>query len=345
MPSPSTDVLAIGELLIDLIGADEGVGLEETTRFDRFQGGSPANLCRTLALAGRRPALAACVGADGLGGHARAELAAHGVDTQYVATSPHAPTSLVVLARSAETAEFTVYRHADALIEPAHVPDAALRDASIVHTTCFALSRTPARSTILDAAARLRDAEEAAGEDAEHEDSAEPAVRAEHAGGAAGSGRTTLTLDANYAPAVWPDRFEAQGIVKEFCRYGPLVKVSSDDLARLFGEEPDGDSVSLDPAAGPDEAIARLHDWGAPLVCWTRGARGSVVSWEGGARREAVPAPEVEVVDATGAGDAFWAGFLHAWLRGDAPPDCARTGSHLAAQKLTHPGPLTEVQL
>jgi fructokinase len=310
------DVLAIGELLADLIGTEPADGLADTDRFDRFQGGSPANLVRTLSLAGRHAALAASVGDDGLGRYLRRSLAERGVNTDYIRSIEGVPTSLVLLARSAETAEFSVYRHADTLIEPGHVPTDALHESRIVHTTCFALSRTPARSTILDVAARCGsagDASEGAGADA-------PSA--------------TLSIDVNYAPSVWPDRSEARRIVEAFCSHAPLVKVSTDDLQRLFAR-PDEASVDL------DEAVQTLHAWGARLVCWTRGPAGSVVSWDGGRRREQVPALDVEVVDATGAGDAFWAGFLHAWLDENPPPACARTGASFAAKKLAQAGPLT----
>ncbi len=312
----SIDVLAIGELLADLIGTETAGGLADTSRFERYQGGSPANLCRTLALAGRQPALVACVGEDGLGTFLRRELAEHGVDTTAVRATPHAPTSLVLLARSAGTAEFSAYRHADPLLEPAHVPDDMLAAARIVHTTCFALSRSPARSTLLDVAARVAP-RASPPEDRDDE-------------------RAVLSIDANYAPSVWPARSEARTVVKAFCRHRPLVKVSTDDLDRLFAS-PDAPDGRTDPR----DAVETLHRWGARLVCWTRGADGSVVSWDGGAQQTTVPAPQVEVVDATGAGDAFWAGFLHAWLRDAPPPDCAATGARVAARKLSQAGPLT----
>ncbi len=46
----------------------------------------------------------------------------------------------------------------------------------------------------------------------------------------------------------------------------------------------------------------------APVIITKRGPHGCVVTWPGG--RQEVPAPTVEVVDSTGAGDAFAAGFL-----------------------------------
>lgn len=44
-----------------------------------------------------------------------------------------------------------------------------------------------------------------------------------------------------------------------------------------------------------------------------------------------MPAPRVDAVDPTGAGDAFNAGFLSAWLRGGQPAHCLATGNAVGA--------------
>jgi sugar/nucleoside kinase (ribokinase family) len=55
---------------------------------------------------------------------------------------------------------------------------------------------------------------------------------------------------------------------------------------------------------------------GAPVIVTKRGAEGCVVTWPGGSER--VAAPSVAVIDTTGAGDAFSAGFLIGERREDA---------------------------
>ena len=137
-----------------------------------------------------------------------------------------------------------------------------------------------------------------------------------------------LSVDVNFAPRSDRRRAEQQGAARQFLALGPLVKCSRDDLARLWGAD----------AASDAEAAGRLRQQGAALVCLTRGADGALVVWDGGDAE--VPAQPVEPVDATGAGDAFWAGFLAAWLGGQAPPDCARAGARMAALKLARVGPL-----
>jgi sugar/nucleoside kinase (ribokinase family) len=54
------------------------------------------------------------------------------------------------------------------------------------------------------------------------------------------------------------------------------------------------------------------------------------VGWNGGC--VSVPGVPVNVVDTTGAGDAFAAGFLFGRLAGAEPADCARLANALAAR-------------
>ncbi len=94
--------------------------------------------------------------------------------------------------------------------------------------------------------------------------------------------------------------------------------------------------ISLYQAASLEEALAGLREERA-LGVVTRSAEGAlVVSREG---TEAVPAFPVErVVDTTGAGDLFAAGFLAGLARGFDGRSCARLGGLAAAEVITHIG-------
>lgn len=81
-----------------------------------------------------------------------------------------------------------------------------------------------------------------------------------------------------------------------------------------------------DLAAGCGALIER----GAGCVAATRGGSGALVVTAG--ERHAVPALAVDVVDTTGCGDAFSAGYLRGLALGRALPDAARLGCATAAQ-------------
>ncbi len=85
-----------------------------------------------------------------------------------------------------------------------------------------------------------------------------------------------------------------------------------------------------------DVARAAVADL-VPLAALTRGPAGSVVV--AGDEVHVVPAVEVdEVVDVTGAGDLYAAGFLHGLAVGRDLAACARLGSLAAAEIISHMG-------
>ncbi|MCB1329964.1 MAG: ribokinase [Maritimibacter sp.] len=92
----------------------------------------------------------------------------------------------------------------------------------------------------------------------------------------------------------------------------------------------------------PNEAeVARLQELGLPqtrfpLTAIKRGADGASLLTEG--REIHRPAEPVTVVDTTGAGDAFNAGFISAWLAGAAPEACLDAGNAQGARAIARRG-------
>ena len=73
------------------------------------------------------------------------------------------------------------------------------------------------------------------------------------------------------------------------------------------------------------------------IAALTRSEKGSVVLSNG--KTESVPAEPVQrVVDTTGAGDLFAAGFLHGLTQGRPPAEAARIGAIAAAEVIAHVG-------
>jgi fructokinase len=124
-------------------------------------------------------------------------------------------------------------------------------------------------------------------------------IRREHA-----RGHLTISLDLNARPSLVDHRKE---LVERLDRLIPLahvVKMSEEDLDYLWPGE------TLDAMAGRLLAAGNVA-----MVIVTRGPDGAWAS----TRRTvvAVPAPEVELIDTVGAGDAFTAGLLDALATAD----------------------------
>jgi sugar/nucleoside kinase (ribokinase family) len=89
-----------------------------------------------------------------------------------------------------------------------------------------------------------------------------------------------------------------------------------------------------------DKALSALHA-DCAVAAVTRSAKGSVVIGDG--EPIVVPAePVSKVVDTTGAGDQYAAGFLFGIARGLPLATCARLGHIAAAEVISHYGPRPE---
>jgi sugar/nucleoside kinase (ribokinase family) len=109
----------------------------------------------------------------------------------------------------------------------------------------------------------------------------------------------------------------------------------------LFGNE---DEIrQLSGCGGFDECLAELAAE-VPTLIVTRGPAGAVAV-EGATRVEIPAAPVDKVVDTTGAGDLFAAGFITARCRGHGLERCLEAGSLAAAEVISHFGARPEADL
>ena len=107
-------------------------------------------------------------------------------------------------------------------------------------------------------------------------------------------------VDPNVRPSIIGDADTYRRRLRRVLGRSDVVKVSEEDLAWL------------EPQRSAADAARMLLQAGPRVVLLTRGADGVQVVT--GAGDVPVPAPDVEVVDTIGAGDAFGGGFL-AWWR------------------------------
>ncbi|MFC3125049.1 adenosine kinase [Pseudoroseomonas globiformis] len=108
----------------------------------------------------------------------------------------------------------------------------------------------------------------------------------------------------------------------------------------LFANE--AEIMSLYETDSFEDAVAAVRAE-VKLAALTRSEKGSVVV-SGDATHEVMAEP-TRVVDSTGAGDAYAAGFLAALTSGHALPECGRWGSVAAAECISHFGARPQTDL
>lgn len=126
-------------------------------------------------------------------------------------------------------------------------------------------------------------------------------------------------------------------------RYGPDFRRLIEDglIDILFANE-----VELAALTGVEDFDAAVADLAPllPVLVVTRGANGAVALAQG--ERAAVSAEPVDkVVDTTGAGDLFAAGFLYGYTRGEPLERSLRRGAIAAAEIISHFGARPEADL
>jgi sugar/nucleoside kinase (ribokinase family) len=115
----------------------------------------------------------------------------------------------------------------------------------------------------------------------------------------------------------------------------------SDEVDLLFGNE--HELMSLYEVETMDEALRAVRK-DCSLAVITVGAEGCMVVTHDDVLH--APAEPVEqVLDTTGAGDLFAAGFLYGYTRRRSLSDCARLGAIAAAEVISHVGPRPLVEL
>ena len=89
--------------------------------------------------------------------------------------------------------------------------------------------------------------------------------------------------------------------------------------------------------------VEKAKAWGG-IAALTRSAKGCVIV-HGGQVHEIEAAPVSKLVDTTGAGDQFAAGFLYGLTHGKSLPNCGKLGGLAAAEVISHYGARPEISL
>lgn len=110
-----------------------------------------------------------------------------------------------------------------------------------------------------------------------------------------------ITYDPNYRAMLWESEDEAMVQMRSLIPYVDMIKLSDNETCLLTGE------------VAPESAIGALISSGLKCVVVTSGEQGAYVGV--GEEITHVESFRRKAVDSTGAGDAFWGGFLTSFIR------------------------------
>ncbi len=105
-----------------------------------------------------------------------------------------------------------------------------------------------------------------------------------------------ISYDPNYRPTLWPDVETAKSVIQAAFHDCHLAKISEEEWEVATG--------SRDLDAG----ITAVLNCGVELLVISRGEKGAIAT--NGDYRIELPAPKVEVIETTGAGDGFMAALI-----------------------------------
>ncbi|BBH24071.1 putative sugar kinase YdjE [Paenibacillus baekrokdamisoli] len=138
-----------------------------------------------------------------------------------------------------------------------------------------------------------------------------------------------IGFDPNYHPMIWQRGEDGIRYVKSIIGKVDIIKPSEDDAERLFGKDTH------------ENQIRKFLELGAKLVIMTLGKEGAIVS--NGIETVKYNALATDVVDTTGAGDAFWSGFYTAAIKGYTIRESLALGFAVSAYQLKYTGAIVDL--
>lgn len=229
------DIVCLGEALCDLVSNQPGMGLVNSTTFEKAAGGAPTNVAAGVAILGAESGLIAKVGKDHFGEFIRQTLFDAGVDLTGFVMSPDYETQLAFVAVNAEGVpdfSFHVKRSADQMLDEAELDEGWIGEGSTFHFGSITLINEPARGTTLRAVEIARD------------------------------NGLLVSYDPNLRPPLWPSMDEAHHWMCEGVGLCDFIKVSEYELTFITGIE------------DQQAAIEKLWSMGPELVAVTLGPGG-----------------------------------------------------------------------
>lgn len=266
------NVICLGELLVDFVGV-ERADLVDAATFRRFPGGSAGNVAVGVARLGHSASIVTRLGTDPFGDFLVQTMRGYGVDTTSIVRDPNHRTGLAFISLDEKRVpRYVFFRHPSAsmFLTPRDIGAGSIERAEVLYTSSMSLVTSSFRKTCYAATRRARRA------------------------------GALVAFDVNLRRSLWRSDAEAVRVIGAFLRNVDILKLDEQELEFLVGARGREATMLFD-------RLPRLR-----LLALTRGKEGSILSTskESSVEIPALPLSDEEVVDTTGAGDAFMSALI-----------------------------------
>ncbi len=294
------DLILLGRVAIDFNPVDLNRPLEESANFNKYLGGSPANIAVGMARLGKRVGFIGKVSDDQFGDYVTHYFQKEGIDTSHITRCRNGENLGLTFTEiiSPQESRILMYRDgvADLMLEPEDVEEAYIRKAKALLISGTALAASPSREAALKAVILAR------------------------------KNGIPVIFDIDYRAYTWKSQ-------DEISVYYSLVAGQSDII---LGSREEFDlterMLGLD---GEDSGSARYwQGCGCKIVVIKHGKEGSAAYTCDGRQYTVKPFP-TNALKGFGGGDGYASSFLRALIDGCSVPEALEYGSASASMLIS----------
>ncbi len=231
----NTDVIALGELLIDF--TMNGLSGQGNQLFEANPGGAPCNVLSMLSKLGRSTSFIGKVGNDQFGKLLRGTIEDVGIDSTYLLDDPDIPTTLAFVHTLPDgDRDFSFYRKpgADMMLKPSEIKEEMLEGAKIFHFGTLSMTAPEVREATLKAVEIAK------------------------------SNGMIISLDPNLRPPLWDSMENARDQMLKAISLCDVLKISDNEVQFVSGKDDYDEGIRF---------IREQFD--TKLICLTLGKDGS----------------------------------------------------------------------
>lgn len=275
------DVIPIGRIAIDFNPTDMNRPLSESCNFNKYVGGSPANIAVGLARLGKKVGFIGKVSDDQHGDYVVNYFKNDGIDTSNIVRAKNGEKIGLTFTeiKSPTESSILMYRDgvADLMLEPDEVNEDYIKSAKALVISGTALSQSPSREAVLKAMMLAK------------------------------KNGTVVIFDIDYRPYTWKNK-------DEISVYYSIVAENS-DIILGSREEYDLTEAIMGVCKTDEESAKRWHSHGAKIVIIKHGKDGSTAYTNDGKSYSIKPFP-VKAMKGFGGGDGYASAFIRCLLEG-----------------------------